>query len=553
MNRNKFLLLVFLCSLFSESCKNVEGAIDTSSEKVATPFMWEAANVYFLLTDRFHNGDPSNDVNFERTKETAVLRGFKGGDLKGITQKLEEGYFEDLGVNAIWMTPFFEQVRGGTDEGTGVTYAFHGYWPRDFTALDPNFGTYEDLKTMIETAHSKGIRVVMDVIVNHIGPVTEKDPVWPEEWVREDPTCQFNSYETTITCTLVDNLPDIKTENETAVSLPPFLVDKWKAEGRYEEEMAELDAFFERTQYPRAAKYYVIKWICDYVKELGLDGFRLDTAKHLEESVSKELKKQGQQAFAKWKENNPSAVLDDNDFWMVGEVYGYNISSGRKYDFGDKKVDFYENGLNSLINFEFIPNSNSSYEEIFARYDRLLNEGELNDYGVLNYLSSHDDGNPFDKDRSRAMESGTKLLLAPGGAQIYYGDESSRNLIIEGAQGDATLREVMNWDEIKTGATRSGHNVKAVLEHWQKLGRFRRDHPAIGAGRHQMLSESPYVFKRDIKVGAFEESVVIGLDLPKGEKTISTKGAFKDGTKVNMTSFYWRYYKPLKIFILIQF
>jgi alpha-amylase len=74
--------------------------------------VWEAANVYFLLTDRFNNADPSNDVNFERTEETAVLRGFEGGDLKGITQKINEGYFTDLGINAIWMTPVVEQIHG---------------------------------------------------------------------------------------------------------------------------------------------------------------------------------------------------------------------------------------------------------------------------------------------------------------------------------------------------------------------------------------------------------------------------------------------------------
>ena len=103
------------------------------------PFVWENANLYFLLTDRFYNGDTSNDVHFNRTKKTAKLRGFEGGDLKGITQKIKEGYFTNLGVNAIWMTPIVEQIHDGTDEGTGYTYGFHGYWTSDWTAIDPNF------------------------------------------------------------------------------------------------------------------------------------------------------------------------------------------------------------------------------------------------------------------------------------------------------------------------------------------------------------------------------------------------------------------------------
>ena len=71
-------------------------------------------------------------------KKLENLRGFEGGDIKGITQKIKEGYFTDLGINAIWMTPIVEQIHGGTDEGTGVTYGFHGYWAKDWTKIDPN-------------------------------------------------------------------------------------------------------------------------------------------------------------------------------------------------------------------------------------------------------------------------------------------------------------------------------------------------------------------------------------------------------------------------------
>ena len=86
-----------------------------------------------------------------------------------MTQKIEEGYFDALGINAIWTTPWFEQVHGGTDEGTGLTYAFHGYWISDWTSMDPNVGTEAELEKLVETAHAHGIRVVMDVIMNHCG------------------------------------------------------------------------------------------------------------------------------------------------------------------------------------------------------------------------------------------------------------------------------------------------------------------------------------------------------------------------------------------------
>ena len=76
------------------------------------------------MTDRFNNGNPDNDVNFNRTEKAAVLRGFEGGDIRGVIQKIDEGYFNKLGINAIWLTPIVEQIHGATDEGTGLTYAF---------------------------------------------------------------------------------------------------------------------------------------------------------------------------------------------------------------------------------------------------------------------------------------------------------------------------------------------------------------------------------------------------------------------------------------------
>jgi alpha-amylase len=492
-------------------------------EKKQVPFVWEGANIYFLLTDRFNNGDPTNDINFDRTEETAKLRGFEGGDIKGVIQKIEEGYFTELGINAIWMTPIVEQIYGGTDEGTGVTYGYHGYWTKDWTTLDPNFGTKADLKKLVEIAHSKGIRIVLDAVINHTGPVTEIDTVWPDDWVRTGPKCEFKSYESTVTCTLVENLPDIKTENNNNVELPPQLVEKWKAEGRYEQEIAELDDFFKRTGYPRAPRFYIIKWLTDYITEFGIDGYRADTVKHTEEYVWQEFKAECDFAFSKWKENNPDKVLDTNAFYLVGEVYNYKISNGKYYDFGDKKANYFDNSFHSLINFELKTDAKGTYENVFSKYSKLL-QNDLKGYGTLNYLSSHDDSSPFDASRNKPYETATKLLLTPGTSQVYYGDESARSLIIDGTNGDATLRSFMNWDDIKT-------NIKTqeVLKHWQKLGQFRANHPAIGAGTHQMLTQKPYTFSRRFFKEDYEDLVVVGLNLKKGAKTLDVSKVFKDG------------------------
>ncbi len=514
----KHIIILLLITLSLVNCnKNKE-------ENPKTPFVWEAANVYFLLTDRFNNGDTANDVNFDRTSETGKLRGFKGGDIKGVTQKIKAGYFTDLGINAIWMTPIVEQIHGGTDEGTGVSYGFHGYWASDWTAIDPNFGTKEDLKELVDVAHNKGIRILLDAVINHTGPVTEKDPAWPEEWVRTEPQCDYTSYGNTITCTLVKNLPDIKTESNNIVDLPMQLVEKWKAEGRYEQEVAELDAFFQRTGHPKAPRFYIMKWLTDYITEFGIDGYRVDTVKHTEEYVWKEFKKECDYAFSKYKKNNPNKVLDDNPFYLVGEVYNYAISGGKYFDFGDKKVNYFDDAFQSLINFEFKWNiAQNPIEDVFKRYSDILNS-ELKGYSILNYLSSHDDGQPFDPARAKPFETATKLLLSPGTSQIYYGDESARSLIIEETTGDATLRSFMNWQAIKNNP-----DTKAILNHWQKLGQFRASHPAIGAGIHKMITKNPYLFYRSYKKDDYEDLVLIGLDLPFGEKNLDVSKLFKDG------------------------
>jgi alpha-amylase len=256
------------------------------------------------------------------------------------------------------------------------------------------------------------------------------------------------------------------------------------------------------------------------VKELGVDGFRVDTVKHASEWVWSLLGDEAQYSFDLWKQNHPDQVLDDNLFYMVGEVYGYGISSGRAYSFGDQTVDYFKHGFNSLINFEIkYDAAQRSYEEIFSKYDGILND-QLKGKSVLNYLTSHDDGSPFDRERSNGYKAANVLLLTPGASQIYYGDESNRPLMVEGANGDANLRSNMNWEAIANDAS-----VQANLFHWQKLGQFRAKHPAVGAGRHQMISESPYSFSRILD----NDKVVVGLDLSTGIKTISVGSVFEEG------------------------
>jgi alpha-amylase len=484
---------------------------------------WNSATVYFLLTDRFENGNRGNDHALRRPHDGALLRKFEGGDLAGLRRRIDQGYFDSLGVTVIWLTPFVEQIHGGVDEGTGKTYGYHGYWTRDWTAVDPALGTKSDLRAMVNAAHRHRIRVLMDAVINHTGPATPEDPAWPDDWVRTGPNCMYRSYATTVDCNLVATLPDIRTDRDAPVALPPALLEKWTREGRREQEVAGLDAFFRRTAYPRAPRYYVIKWLTDWVREFGFDGYRVDTAKHFEPAVSAELKREAVVALGDWRRRHPGQVRDSLPFYMVGEVYGWEPGQGRNYDFGDRRVDFFANGYDGLINFGF-KSDTGSLDGLFTRYSETLHQGTLRGATFLNYLSSHDDGSPYDPDREQPFEAATRLLLAPGTAQIYYGDELARPLRVAGAEGDANLRSFMNWGDLER---RSG-----LLQHWRKLGRFRRDHPAIGAGIHRTLQVKPFIFARTLETGGKLDRVLVAMDQETGAKTIPVFGVFRDGTRL---------------------
>jgi alpha-amylase len=506
--------------------------VGAASAQTTRPFSWDNATVYFLLTDRFNNADPSNDHAYGRKDDAARLRGFMGGDLAGITAKIKAGYFTELGVDALWITPPVEQIHGATDEGTGKSYGFHGYWAKDFTAIDAGLGTEADMHALVDAAHAAGLRVLLDVVLNHTGPVTKQDPAWPAPWVRTGPTCTYKDFKGTATCTLVDNLPDIRTESNSAVALPPALVKKWKQEGRYEREVKGLDAFFQRTGYPRAPRYYLMKWHADWVRKYGFDGFRADTVKHTEPGVWKELKAVASTAFEEWKQANPGKALGDTPFYMTAEVYNYQLAEGRNADVGGTQIDYYANGFDSMINFGMKTDAAGTYEQLFSSYSAALH-GPVAGKSVLNYLSSHDDGAPFDATRSRSFEAANKLLLAPGAAQIYYGDETARMLDVAGAEGDARLRSFMNWDELAANAKRGQAGVADIRQHWARLGLFRHAHIAVGAGVHQMIAAQPYTFKRTYDKDGVRDRVVVALGLPLERATaVSVQGVFSDGQTV---------------------
>lgn len=545
-------------------------AATTTNDKA--PFTWDNATVYFLLTDRFCNGDTSNDHSYGRglTQSGSVANydqygAFQGGDFKGITQKINSGYFDDLGVNAIWLSAPYEQIHGycvGSDGESFAHYSYHGYYVLDYTEADKNFGTKEEFQTLVDTAHEHGIRIVMDIVMNHAGYQTLQDmsefsfgPLksgwesfyyahqninnstyhgfigydssdaaswanwWGPDWIR----CGLPGYTKgsgDIEGCLAD-LPDFKTGPDTQVGIPTFLKSKWQKEGTYSTKIAKYGS-------SNSVKGYISTWLAEWVREYGVDGFRCDTAKHVELASWNVLKQKCVTALREWKAANPTKKLDDLDFWMTGECFGHKAVKSNYYT---------EGGFDSMINFEFAPAVNSSnipaasnVEGYYSGYASSINNDPS--FNALSYLASHDT-TLINGDRKYA---GSFLLMLPGAVQIYYGDETNRPLINSSfAQKDPgaghQFRSFMNWDSIDQG----------ILSHWQKLGQFRNNHPSIGAGQHRQLSayssSNGYTFARTYSSGDYDDTTVVTLFAPANTSlTIDVSSVWADGTEI--TNFY---------------
>ena len=504
---------------------------------LANPLLASAARfadnpiVYFLITDRFANGNPENDHAYGRKGDgEQEIGSFHGGDLAGLTQKLKEGWFSSLGVNAIWITAPYEQIHGWVVGGNKEFkhYAYHGYYALDYTVLDRNMGTPEELREMVDTAHKQGIRVLFDVVMNHPGYLdiqTARDLKidvlwkgseaatladyhsfidynrdkkkwafwWGGAWTRSGLPGYAPEGRDDFTKQLA-YLPDFRTESKEFVKLPYFLRDKRNSRA---------------VELPKATvRDYLVSWLTAWVREYGVDGFRCDTVKHVEPEAWAALKQSATAALADWKRENPESKIDDEPFWMVGEYWGQDTAPS----------PLYAHGFDALINFDFQDRllAGQPLESVYAGYAKALSSQP--GYNVLSYLSSHDT-QLFA--REKLFEAGAELLLAPGGVQIFYGDESGRQAgPAPASDAQQATRSDMNWASLD----------KNLLEHWRRLGQFRARHVALARGTHAQIQAEPYVFARTMADGS--DRVLVAPKL-QGEVEIPAAGVFAEGASLH--------------------
>ncbi|MDE5898421.1 MAG: hypothetical protein K2H09_04060, partial [Treponemataceae bacterium] len=569
---------------------SAEAKLVAAGEAEEDPFTWDNALVYFVLTDRFSNGVPDNDYSYYRTnakKTNSVpdVATFHGGDIKGLTDKLD--YLDGLGVNAIWLTAPYEQMHGwcsGKDNAF-PHYAFHGYYTQDWTYMDQNMGTIEEFRTFVNEAHKRGIRVVMDVVMNHTGYNTVEDMLtysfgklsssvghgwtntggnwaknhdvtdytssdwgkWWSGWVRAfDGKFGFGTPGGDDILMSLSGLPDVMTEKTESVSIPSFLKTKWTNEqdgtnvssatgntlgykyGDYKlPTVASVDWYGKsgdwRADNKGAPADYIVMWLSAWVREFGVDGFRCDTAKHVHMYRWGQLKDACEDALKKWRADTSKS---DGGSGAKGWDESFWMT-GEHFGWGQSVSGSYftEGKFDSMINFSF----NGAQWSGSGSSGKTPTTDDWNSYASMIANAPDNDGNGNRNSVLSYVSSHDTGLHRPADNKLLG---TMLVLLPGGVQiyyGDESARPAYTDSKGDTDmATRGDMNFGAnqdFVTHWGKVGTFRKYNPAVGAGA-QTVSSSTY--RRTYNGVAGESKVAIVLS----GSSADVSGLFDDGTKV---------------------
>ncbi|MBT2661723.1 pullulanase [Bacillus sp. ISL-45] len=399
-------------------------------------FDWDESIIYFMLTDRFFDGDTTNNDPYNQNYDAKNDRGtYQGGDFKGITQKLD--YLDELGVNTIWISPIVENIKHDVryDNAEGHSYyAYHGYWASNFGQLNPHFGSMQDFHNLIDAAHERGIKIMVDVVLNHTGyglkdidgQVTNPPAGYPTDAERS----AFSSL-----LRQGSNVGSDEVRGELA-GLPDF-----------------------KTEDP-AVRNAIIQWQTDWIdkattsKGNTIDYFRVDTVKHVEDTT--------------WMAFKNAITEKMPEHKMIGETWGASAGNDSGY---------LESGMmDSLLDFDFKNIAkNFANGQLKAANDALISRnGKIDNSATLGqFLGSHDeDGflHAVGNDVGKLKIAASLQATAKGQPVIYYGEELGQTGANNYPQYDN--RYDLAWDQVE------GNNV---LSHYKKILNFRSDNSEVFA------------------------------------------------------------------------
>ncbi|MED7953550.1 pullulanase-type alpha-1,6-glucosidase [Streptomyces sp. BE303] len=512
---------------------------------------------YFVLPDRFANGDRGNDTGgitgtrLDHGLDPADKGFYHGGDLAGLLQRLD--YVQNLGTTAIWMAPLF---RNKPVQGTGdsASAGYHGYWITDFTQVDPHFGTNEQLKELIAEAHRRGMKVFFDVITNHTADVidyrqqqygyrtTGAFPVLDADGrpVDETALADANAAWPKLGKDSFPYSPVFRRPADATAKTPAWLNDPalyhnrgdstFAGESATEGDFSGLDDL--DTQNPKVVKGFE-KVYQQWVREAGVDGFRIDTVKHVN--------------MAFWQQWAPSlkefaAKQGNRTFFMFGEVYSGDPAVTAPYVTRGRlqaTLDFpFQNAARSYVSQG---GSARTLADVYGQ-DYRYTTADTDAYELPTFLGNHDMGrfgsflladDPGADEATllRRDRLGNELMfLTRGQPVVYYGDEQG----FTGAGGDKDARQDVftsqtasyNTDRVLGGATGPADRYGQDGELYRGiagLAKLRRDHPALadGAQIERYAADGPgvYAFSR-IDAGQQVEYLV-AVNNAAGPKTVT--------------------------------
>lgn len=427
--------------------------------------------LYLIMPDRFANGDPSND-QIEMRMPYKVDRNDPnarhGGDLKGISDRLD--YLSDLGVTAIWLNPVLENdMEGGS---------YHGYATTDYYRVDPRFGTNEEYAKLISDAHSKGIKVVMDMIFNHCG----SDHPWMSDLPSKDWINNLDEYVQT------SHMKEMYFDNYASEYDKSKMVDGW-----FVPTMPDLN------QRNRHVAKYLIQNSIWWIEFSGVDGIRQDTYPYADYNM-----------MIDW----CNAVYKEYpEYNIVGEAW-LNNPIGTAFWQKDSKLNNRENTqLKSVMDFRFMGLSHSAFFEettewnggLHNIYDHMTYDFIYPDiHNVLRFLDNHDTDRflkEYPADLSGWKQGIAFLLTMPGTPQLYYGTELLMNGNKSKSDGNIRLDVPGGWAGDKTNQfDRSGRDKiqNEAFDYLKKLLHWRKGNQTVANGKmkHYVPQKGVYVYER---------------------------------------------------------
>jgi len=430
-------------------------------------FDWDESVIYFMLTDRFFDGDSTNNDPYNLNYDTSSRGTYQGGDFKGITNKLD--YLNNLGVNTIWISPVVENIKYDVRyaESTDPYYAYHGYWANNFGKLNPHFGTMGDFHELIDGAHDRGMKIMVDVVVNHTGyGLKEIDGTianQPAGFPTDEDRTRFSN--------LVRQGSDVGTDEVVG-------------------ELAGLPDL--KTEDP-VVRQQIIDWQTSWIEQATtakgntIDYFRVDTVKHVEDATLMHFK---------------NALTDKMpEFKMIGEAWGAHE---------DNNLGYLETGMmDSLLDFGFKDTARTFVNgSLKAANDSLMKRNaKLDNTATLGqFLGSHDEEgflHSLAGDEGKLKVAASLQATAKGQPVIYYGEELGQTGANNYPQYDN--RYDFAWDQVENND---------ILDHYTKILNFRSAHSKVFAKGERTFvggtdADQFLVFSREYQ----GQSVYVGLNV----------------------------------------